>query len=588
MLISRTLSVVALLLALQSTTSFAAQTPQPASTVTELGTDQIIIRFKPNANLLGIDRVVNQLGGSQVDRLRYVRTTQQDSDVFKWERRKSRKQLDDLTKWLKSQPEVEYAEPDFIMTALALPNDTSLNYQWSLLDMVTGIRAEPAWNVSTGAGSVVAVIDTGYRPHADLVANLLPGYDMINDSSVAVDGNGRDADASDPGDYYAAGECGSTTARNSSWHGTHVAGTIAAVANNSMGIAGVAYNAKVVPVRVLGKCGGYTSDIADGMLWASGNTVSGAALNLNPAKVLNLSLGGQNACGTTTQNAINAARARGATVVVAAGNNNLDASAFSPANCAGVITVAATGRNGGKALYSNYGASVDIAAPGGSAYNGATEGILSTLNSGLQQPGVDAYAFYQGTSMATPHVAGIAALMYAVHPTITPDQVESILKSTARPFPATCNACGAGLVDAEAAVNAALTLKQNDPYLALRSNWLSNKALWLTKRLLSYTYVLEQQTGTSSVRYKITVQNGVVTAGINLANNRALKSRQISSLYTIDQLFMLVDQAIMAQYATIQASYDATFGYPSVLYFDPKATISGDESSYKVSGFTPL
>lgn len=592
MLIPRSLSVLALMLALNVSASLADTHHQPnaARSDAEPETDQMIVRFKPNANILGVDRVLTQLSGSQVDRLRYVRTTEQDSDVFKWERRKSRKQMENLTQWLKSQPEVEYAEPDYIMTTMTLPNDSELAYQWSLLDTVTGIRAEPAWDLSTGAGSVVAVIDTGYRPHADLVANLLPGYDLISTTSVAVDGNGRDADASDPGDYYAAGECGGTTARKSSWHGTHVAGTIAAVANNGIGVAGVAYNAKVVPVRVLGKCGGYTSDIADGMLWAVGNTVSGTTVNRNPAKVLNLSLGGQNACGTTTQNAINAARAKGATVVVAAGNNNADAASFSPANCAGVITVAATARDGGKAAYSNYGVNVDVAAPGGSSYNGAAEGILSTLNSGLQLPEVDSYAFYQGTSMATPHVAGIAALMYSVYPTITPDQVESALKSTARAFPATCTSCGVGLVDAEAAVNAALVLKQNDPYFALRADWAANKTLWASKQIRNYTYVLEQQIGTGSVqRYKFTVKNGAVTAGVNLNTNRTLTSSQRRSVgKTIDQLFTLVDQALNAKYSTIQASYDAVLGYPTNLYFDPKSTVTGDQSSYKASALTPF
>ncbi|MGB2747635.1 MAG: hypothetical protein WBC34_05495 [Thiofilum sp.] len=217
MLIPRSLSVLALMLALNVSASLADTHPQPnaARSDAEPETDQMIVRFKPNANILGVDRVLTQLSGSQVDRLRYVRTTEQDSDVFKWERRKSRKQMENLTQWLKSQPEVEYAEPDYIMTTMTLPNDSELAYQWSLLDTVTGIRAEPAWDLSTGAGSVVAVIDTGYRPHADLVANLLPGYDLISTTSVAVDGNGRDADASDPGDYYAAGECGGTTARKS-------------------------------------------------------------------------------------------------------------------------------------------------------------------------------------------------------------------------------------------------------------------------------------------------------------------------------------------------------------------------------------
>jgi serine protease len=270
---------------------------------------------------------------------------------------------------------------------------------------------------------------------------------------MAADGTGRDSDASDNGDSTIAGQCGGgmpAQDQASSWHGTHVAGTIAARTNNGVGVAGVAYGAKVVPVRVLGKCGGYTSDIADAMIWASGGAVTGAPVNANKARVLNLSLGGSGACDTTTQNAINSARSRGAVVVVAAGNSNVNAANANPANCAGVIAVAAVGRTGGKASYSNYGTVVDVAAPGGDS--GA--GILSTMNAGTTTPAGDNYAYYMGTSMATPHVAGVAALMLAKNPNLTPDEVEAKLKATARAFPAACSGCGAGIVDAAAAVNA--------------------------------------------------------------------------------------------------------------------------------------
>jgi len=301
---------------------------------------------------------------------------------------------------------------------------------------------------------VTAVIDTGFRPHADLNANLLPGYDFISDAAVANDGGGRDGDASDPGDWVSANECApGEPAETSSWHGTHVAGSIAAHTNNSVGVAGVAFNARVVPARVLGKCGGYTSDIADAIIWTSGGAVGGVPANANPAKVLNLSLGGIGSCGTTTQNAINSARSRGASVIVAAGNSNANSSGFTPANCTGVVTVAAVGRNGGRASYSNFGATVEVAAPGGS---GGANSVLSTLNSGSAGPGADSYAFYNGTSMATPHVAGVVALMLSVNSALTPDQVTQILQSTARAFPATCSQCGSGIVNANAAVDAAL------------------------------------------------------------------------------------------------------------------------------------
>jgi serine protease len=216
----------------------------------------------------------------------------------------------------------------------------------------------------------------------------------------------------------------------------------------------VAHGAKVVPVRVLGKCGGYTSDIADAITWASGGTVTGVPANPYPARVLNLSLGGVGACDVTTQNAINGARSRGAVVVVAAGNATADASRYTPASCAGVIVVSAVGRTGAIATYSNFGANVDVAAPGGDgAYT-----VLSTLNSGTTKPSADSYAGYRGTSMATPHVAGIVALMLARNAALTPDQVEARLKTSAaaRGFPVACAQCGSGIVDASAAIDAAL------------------------------------------------------------------------------------------------------------------------------------
>lgn len=594
----QSISALALAVALGlSTTAFAADHGKNESdkgmknSVPEMvtDTDQIIVRFKDSASTTGIDRVLTQLSAQQVDKVRHLRTTEQKSEVFKWERRKNRDQLKAMTEWLKSQPEVEYAEPDMIMTAMALPNDTYLSYQWPLLDANVGIRAEKAWDVSTGQGVTVGVIDTGFRPHVDLAANLLAGYDMISSSTVAVDGDGRDADASDPGSYNLAGECGiDSPARNSSWHGTHVAGTIAAVTNNSTGIAGVAYNSKVVPVRVLGKCGGYSSDIADSILWAAGNAVTGTTLNKNPARVLNLSLGGAGACGITTQNAIDAARAKGTVVVVSAGNSNLDAGTVSPASCNGVITVAATGRDGGKAYYSNYGAVVDIAAPGGAMGN-STDGVLSTLNTGTTTPDLDTYAYYQGTSMAAPHVAGVAALMLSANPYMTPDQVESVIKSTARAFPATCTSCGAGLMDAEAAVNQALALKPADPYALVKTDLATNKALWTNSKVLNYSYVLDQQVGTSLQRFKFTIKSGVVVAGVNLANNRSLASKDLKAKgKTMEQLFGLVDQALAAKYADIKASYAATLGYPLTINLDPSLTVTGDQSSYKVSSFTAL
>jgi serine protease len=277
---------------------------------------------------------------------------------------------------------------------------------------------------------------------------------MISDSFTGNDGNGRDSDARDTGDGTSANECGDGRgASSSSWHGTHVAGTIAAVTNNNSGVAGVAFGAKILPVRVLGKCGGFTSDITDGIIWAAGGNVSGVPSNPFPAQVINLSLGGSGSCSQTYVAAINSARANGATVVIAAGNSNTNASSAVPANCPGIISVAATGPTGAKAGYSNFGSVVDVAAPGGDTSFGTTSGVLSTLNTGTSGPGSDSLAYYQGTSMATPHVAGIAALLYEADPSATPDEIKAAIVDTAGPFLGSCSQCGSGIADASAAVD---------------------------------------------------------------------------------------------------------------------------------------
>ncbi|MEH6396302.1 MAG: S8 family serine peptidase [Pseudoalteromonas sp.] len=352
---------------------------------------------------------------------------------------------------------VEYIEIDQMLKPFATPNDPRYDDQWHYYEQAGGLNLPTAWDTATGSGVTVAVLDTGYRPHIDLNANILPGYDMISDTFVANDGGARDSDARDPGDAISANECGYTHgAQSSSWHGTHVAGTVAAVTNNGEGVAGVAYDAKVVPVRVLGKCGGLTSDIADGIIWASGGSVSGVPSNANPADVINMSLGGSGSCSSTTQNAINQARNNGTVIVIAAGNDNDNANNYNPGNCNGVVNVASVGRNGGRAYYSNYGTSIDVAAPGGAqSFANDSEGVLSTHNSGSSSPSSDSYHYSQGTSMAAPHVAGVAALIKQAKPNATPDQIESILKSTTRSFAASCNNCGTGIVDAAAAVAAA-------------------------------------------------------------------------------------------------------------------------------------
>ena len=379
-----------------------------------------------------------------------------------------------LMRQLASDPNVEYVEANRLFTHTMTPNDTRYGEQWHYSG-TNGLRANTAWDQATGTGTVVAVIDTGITPHTELDANVLPGYDFISSATAARDGNGRDNNPNDQGDWYLANECGSPYAANSSWHGSHVAGTIAAVTNNAAGVAGVAHGARIVPVRVLGKCGGTTADITDAIVWASGGTVAGIPANANPAEVINMSLGG-GACSASWQNAITGAVGRGTTVVVAAGNDNDDVANHVPGNCNNVIAVAASDDNGDRAFYSNYGAKIDVAAPGGETCSpnvrflalGAapycdvshpTRGVLSTWNGGTQAQGAQGYTFMQGTSMASPHVAGVVALLQsAVAAPLTPAQVEQALKDTARAFAAgACpGGCGSGLVDANAAVTEAI------------------------------------------------------------------------------------------------------------------------------------
>ena len=345
-------------------------------------------------------------------------------------------------------PEIAYAEPDNKLYPMLAPNDPLYAQQWNYFEAAGGINLPAAWDITTGStGIVVAVIDTGILPHADLAGRTVPGYDFIGDTDVSADGDGRDTDPSDPGDYG----CG----RSSSWHGTHVSGTIGAASNNGLGVTGVNWVSKILPARVLGTCGGYTSDIVDAIRWSAGLAVTGIPTNPNPARVENMSLGGTQACSNSMQSAITDAIARGTVVVVAAGNENANVSTSEPANCTGVIAVGATLRSGGRASFSNFGTGVAVSAPGGI--------ILSTLNSGGTTPVADSYQFYSGTSMASPHVAGVVSLMLSRNPSLTPAQVRTALQSSARAFPTgtgsdcTTALCGAGIVDAAAAVVAAGT-----------------------------------------------------------------------------------------------------------------------------------
>lgn len=337
-------------------------------------------------------------------------------------------------------------------TAKKRTNDPLRSKQWALDPQRGGLGAplgQPTKAVT------VAVIDTGSIDHPELNSVWLPGADLISIPAEARDGNGRDLNARDEGDFRSANDCLGLSRNHSTWHGAHVAGIIGAAHNNGIGISGAAPGVRIVPVRVLGRCGGWTSDIADSIVWAAGGKVPGLAVNKNPAKVINLSLGGFSPCRTVTQDAINYARSRGAAVVVAAGNAMTDSSHFSPANCRGTITVAATDRRRNLAFYSNYGTKVDVAAPGG--LFGSDEGVLSTVLKSRTRPrGNPTYKAMPGTSMAAPHVSALAAHLFAANPKLTPAAIERILTNTADPYQDTqCKRCRGGIVNPAKAVAAA-------------------------------------------------------------------------------------------------------------------------------------
>ncbi|MGH6646947.1 S8 family serine peptidase [Aquabacterium sp.] len=428
---------------------------------------------------------------------------------------------------LAQESDIEYAVVDQRRHRLAAPNDplygdnlagfTPTSGQWYLRaptsTVLSSIDVEPAWFVTHGSASVVvAVLDTGVRyDHTELLpvgsgGNLLPGYDMVTNVGMANDGNGRDADPTDPGDWITYAEttgngqfagCGrdgnnNLAAENSSWHGTQTAGVIGALTHNGTGMASVGRTVRVLPVRVLGKCGGYDSDIMAGMLWAAGIGVSGTPANPNPAKVINLSLGGTGACSQAYRDTLAQLSTLGVVVVASAGNAG--GAVTVPANCPGVIAVAGLRHAGTKVGYSDLGSDIGISAPAGNCVNtGAGQPclypILTTSNAGTTTPVAsssiytNSYYTSLGTSFSAPLVAGTVGLMLSVEPTLTPDAVRAILQGSARPFPSsgadngdggattvsrcvaptssdqgqcycTTATCGAGMLDAGAAVSA--------------------------------------------------------------------------------------------------------------------------------------
>lgn len=466
MIIKYKSSLVALgvLAALGSSNALASKTShENNSTATVQANNQFIVTYKNNNQNSTVENsaFANKAKASVMQQLstagykaRYINRTGTGADVIQIKKSLDSTQQAQFIKQLKNNPNVEYVEPDVIMTIASQPNDTDYDKQWDFNEEAAGLNVESAWELATGSGVVVAVIDTGIAPHSDLDANIIDGYDFITDPSKAVDGDGRDSDPNDPGDWWANNECGELAPEksDSSWHGTHVAGTVAAVTNNGYGVAGVAPNAKVQSLRVLGKCGGRTSDVVDAIIWASGGSIDGIPANPTPANVINMSLGAKASCDGVMQSAINTAVENGTVVVVAAGNSQDSGLKYRPGNCENVINVSSLGRGGNLAYYSNWGQAIDVTAPGGDKLEDDNGGIYSTLNSGTKNQSSESFGSYQGTSMASPHVAGVVALMQS-RSEKTPSEVESILKSTAREVSGRCSSgCGDGLVDATEAV----------------------------------------------------------------------------------------------------------------------------------------
>lgn len=369
-----------------------------------------------------------------------------------------------LARSFESDARIAYSELNLVRKicgGAVAPNDEFFPLQWHYAQL----NLPEAWGITTGSSSVlVAVIDTGSTAHPDLTANTVAGYDFISDADVANDGGGMDADPTDTGDGNGLAP--------SSFHGTHVAGTIAAQTNNTTGVSGVSWLSHVMHLRVLGVGGGSDFDIANAIRYAARLSNSSNTLPAARANIINMSLGGpgQN---STVKSAITAARNAGTVIFAAAGNNNSSAP-FYPASYAGVISVSAVDFNAHRAPYSNFNSSVDIAAPGGDTSvdlnnDGYVDGVLSTLYDDSTTPATPVYAFYQGTSMACPHAAGVAALMLAVAPTLTPAQIETILTTTATDLGTSGrdDQFGFGLIDAHRAVVEAQGATSATPVLAL-------------------------------------------------------------------------------------------------------------------------
>ena len=399
----------------------------------ELSEKPTLRRLEKEAETLGDMATRNNLNAT------WLRPSGAGAHIMKWDSSvRGEDRLAQLRR-LRSDPSIEYAIPDRVLRPNAVSNDPSFSSQWYLSDNLNTTATanfSGAWNLFRGSAQVVvAVVDSGViYNHPEITGRVLNGYDFITSTPVANDGDARDSDASDPGNWISALDKlnsafsdPSCTISNSSWHGTFISGLIAGNTNNRVGIAGADWNARILPVRVLGKCGAQLSDVVDGIRWAAGLAVPGVPANTTPASVINLSLGGGTSCTSFEQSAINDATAAGALVVASAGNNSGTVEA--PARCNNAMAIGALDRDGSRAMYSAWGPEVALMAPGG--YYDSLYGISNT---GATGPLTNSYTSKVGTSFASPLVAAAAALLKGADPAATPAQLRARLLAGVRPF----------------------------------------------------------------------------------------------------------------------------------------------------------